>query len=486
MKAMKRLAGLLAALAMLAAPTGAAAADGVYVASTSVDRIGEGLKSSIDVKVDFDLSKATINDCQGVYIETLILTGGKPSSRFTGKGSAEATDTVKLGRVYIINKTLSMLLRRAGKVQPDYLVLDKDAGYNVSNSMALTPANAEGVVCVRTGTYTVNRRNLDLVLDDASMPLQELRRYSFKYQKPKVVLHYVEPAAQKVRMSMTDTIYFEENKSALDNNYLGNRAGLKELRAMLAKGPESIRVTAHMPPVAGESAARALCEARNKAMIAYIKKYFAQANPESDVVSPDWATLEAWVKNSSIAGKDSMLTFFRQTPVEGRYAKFRHQFPAQCSFMDNFLYQRLNFVEVTIGYMGDGMTDGSKIEAIYDDPDKRKDLSALDLYNLARYYKVKNDTKRQLDVIVYSGERFKNDPQCQINAANAYMARGDYERAWKSLEKAGDSADAEYARGVFSVLTEDYATALDYYQKAADKGLAMAREELGKLKTYLE
>ena len=45
------------------------------------------------------------------------------------------------------------------------------------------------------------------------------------------------------------------------------------------------------------------------------------------------------------------------------------------------------------------------------------------------------------------------------------------------LSKAGDSAEAEYSRGVLAVMNKDYTNAVDFFRKAAEKGLEVAAEQ---------
>lgn len=54
-----------------------------------------------------------------------------------------------------------------------------------------------------------------------------------------------------------------------------------------------------------------------------------------------------------------------------------------------------------------------------------------------------------------------------INAANAAMQQGAYDNAARYLDKAGDGADAIYARGILEALQGNYKAARQLLQQAA-------------------
>ena len=64
-----------------------------------------------------------------------------------------------------------------------------------------------------------------------------------------------------------------------------------------------------------------------------------------------------------------------------------------------------------------------------------------------------------------------------LNVANATMAGGNLQAAERYLSKAGDSVEAEYARGVFYALSEDYEKARDYFAKSSES-IPQAKEAL--------
>lgn len=81
---------------------------------------------------------------------------------------------------------------------------------------------------------------------------------------------------------------------------------------------------------------------------------------------------------------------------------------------------------------------------------------------------------------------FPEDKVANLNAAYIAIEREDKVSAEKYLQKAGDSAEADNARGCLAVLKEDYQGAKTYFAKAAAAGLKGAQENLDKILKYLQ
>ena len=76
---------------------------------------------------------------------------------------------------------------------------------------------------------------------------------------------------------------------------------------------------------------------------------------------------------------------------------------------------------------------------------------------------------------------FPDDEVANLNAANAAIRRDDFAAARKYLDKAGNSAEAVYARGALAVRERDYKTARRYLEMARDMGVSLAVTTLNEL-----
>ena len=73
---------------------------------------------------------------------------------------------------------------------------------------------------------------------------------------------------------------------------------------------------------------------------------------------------------------------------------------------------------------------------------------------------------------------YPDDEAANLNAASAALKRGDVDKAAGLLEKAGDSVEAENARGILATWRGEMGKAREYFRKAgalseASKNLEM-------------
>ena len=110
-------------------------------------------------------------------------------------------------------------------------------------------------------------------------------------------------------------------------------------------------------------------------------------------------------------------------------------------------------------------------------------LSLQEMYLVAQTYpKGSAEFNNVFDIAV---RMFPEDKLANLNAASAAIERGDKVSAEKYLLKAGDSAEANNARGCLAAMKEDYQTAKQYFEKAVAGGLKEAQENLDKVNQAL-
>ena len=109
-------------------------------------------------------------------------------------------------------------------------------------------------------------------------------------------------------------------------------------------------------------------------------------------------------------------------------------------------------------------------------------LSLDEFYLLAQTY---DEGSEELDELFEIAVRmYPNDEVANLNAANSAMSKGDYERALRYLERAGDGAEVQYARGALEVLREDYQAAMPYLEEAKRMGIAEAETTINAIQDY--
>ena len=99
------------------------------------------------------------------------------------------------------------------------------------------------------------------------------------------------------------------------------------------------------------------------------------------------------------------------------------------------------------------------------------------------YERGSEEYKHAYDVAV---AMFPNDETANVNAAYVALDGGDLGRAERYLKRAGNTPQAENARGALEVLRGNFDKARPHFQKAADAGLKEAVENLRELKRRLQ
>jgi tetratricopeptide (TPR) repeat protein len=150
----------------------------------------------------------------------------------------------------------------------------------------------------------------------------------------------------------------------------------------------------------------------------------------------------------------------------------------------NFLlkncYPALRHSDYTIEYTIRHYTSPREIEEIMNTAPQK--LSLDEFYLLAQTY---DEGSEELDELFEIAVRmYPNDEVANLNAANSAMSKGDYERALRYLERAGDGAEVQYARGALEVLREDYQAAMPYLEEAKRMGIAEAETTINAIQDY--
>ena len=73
---------------------------------------------------------------------------------------------------------------------------------------------------------------------------------------------------------------------------------------------------------------------------------------------------------------------------------------------------------------------------------------------------------------------YPEDRIANLNAANVAMQRKDFKSAAGFIERAGDSPEAVYAKGVYEALQGNYTEAGKHFRKAETLGIKEAADAL--------
>lgn len=103
-------------------------------------------------------------------------------------------------------------------------------------------------------------------------------------------------------------------------------------------------------------------------------------------------------------------------------------------------------------------------------------MSLNQMFRVARLYP--EGSQQFNDIIDIARKYYPEDPVTNTNAAIAAMQKGDYEAAKALLDKAGNSPEAENARGVMATRNGDFEAALKHFDAAGNLPEAIKNKAL--------
>ena len=220
-----------------------------------------------------------------------------------------------------------------------------------------------------------------------------------------------------------------------------------------------------------------MAKGRTASLKAYVEDiyHFGEGFIDTSFEPENWEGLEAYVESSALPHRNEILAAIRSDREPDNKEWFiKSNWPDDYRYLLDNCYPRLRRSDYIIEYEIRSYTTPEEIEAImFTAPQK---LSLEEFYVLAESYEQGSEAYNE--VWETAIRMYPTDPVANLNAANTAMIKGDYDRAMRNLDKAGDSAEALYGRGVLEVLREDFDAARPYLLEAERMGITKAREVL--------
>lgn len=206
--------------------------------------------------------------------------------------------------------------------------------------------------------------------------------------------------------------------------------------------------------------------------------HFADNIIQTDYEPEDWAGLRRFVEQSNIDHRTEILAMIdSDMEPDAKEAKIKRTYPQEYRFMLQNFYPALRHTDYRIDYNIRKFNEEEEIMRIMAEQPQK--LSLNEFYLVAGKYEP--GTEEFTDVFETAVRMFPSDEIANLNAANAAIRRDDFSVARKYLDKAGDSAEAVYARGALAVREGDLETARQYLNKAKEMGLEKAGQTLNEL-----
>lgn len=299
-------------------------------------------------------------------------------------------------------------------------------------------------------------------------------------------LAYISPQAEtrKARaLSGEAYLDFPVNKTVIYPEYRRNTAELAKIRATIdtIRTDKDFSITrislkGYASPEGRYAANVRLSEGRTDALKDYLMgEYGFEASLfRTNAGAENWAGLRKYVAQSGLADKEAILAIIdSEEEPDAKEQRIRREHAASYRILLQDCYPALRRTDYTVDYVIRGFNVEEAKEVIKTRP---QNLSLQEMFAVAQTYQPGSEEFNHVfDVAV---RLYPADPIANLNAANALLERKEAAQALKFLDKAGDTPQADNARGVAMILLERYDEAERYLHRAAQAGVSEASENL--------
>ena len=303
-------------------------------------------------------------------------------------------------------------------------------------------------------------------------------------------LVFVQPKAEVTKSrSLSGSAYidFPVNKTEIYPDYRRNTVELGKIKGTIdsVRNDKDVTITSvwlkgYASPESPYDHNKSLAIGRTAALKKHIGQlyHFANGIIQTDYEPEDWAGLRRYVEQSTISHRAEILKLIDgDREPDAKEWILKSTYPEEYKFLLQNCYPALRHTDYRIDYTIRTFSDAEEIARIMKkEPQK---LSLNEFYVVAG--KCEPGTSEFTEVFETAVRMFPDDKVANLNAANAAIRRDDYATAHKYLAKAGDSAEAVYARGALAVREKDYDAARRYLSQALQMGLQQAAVTLEEL-----
>lgn len=314
--------------------------------------------------------------------------------------------------------------------------------------------------------------------DKGVAELSELARYKNVVYEPTLVYQAVVAGEVKTReLSGRAYVDFPVNLTEIFPDYRRNSIELAKIIATIDSVRNDKDITVTSISIKGFASPEGpydnnirLAKGRTEALKGYVNalyrfpKDFIKTSYEPE----DWEGLLEYVQNSNIENREGILAIINSDLApDPKNTKIQTTYPAQYRFLLQTVYPGLRHSDYRIEYNIRSFSDPVEIrEILRTQPQK---LSLGEMYMAVQG--LEPGTEEYNEIFETAVRMFPNEPAANLNAANAALQRGDKVSAARYLQKAGDSAEAVYARGVLAAMNGDFASGISLVEQAMKQGL---------------
>lgn len=300
-------------------------------------------------------------------------------------------------------------------------------------------------------------------------------------------LVYIRPEAERVKtreLSGTAYIDFAMSKMNIDPALRNNSEEIAKItnsidvvKADADATITSITIKGYASPESSYANNTRLAKGRTESLKSYVEALY---DFDSDIFitdyePEDWAGLERFVEASTLKNRDNILAIIRsESEPDHKEWVLKSSYPQEYAHLFANCYPALRHSDYAITYTLRHYSDPVEIAKIMATAPQK--LSLDEFYILAQTYE---SGSTELNELWETAVRmYPEDEIANLNAANSAIDKGDFKRAERYLDKAGDRAEVDYARGCIEILQGNYEASLPHLQKAIEGGIEEAAPAL--------
>ena len=434
--------------------------EGIRITHPSIVRNG----SAMQVEMGIEFPDLKVKSTEATVLTPMIVNG---------------IDTLKLPSVSIYGRT-SWYMSNRNRRMP----LGGNEGVVLRDDKALQPIDYTQRVryaeWMNGAELIVERTDYGCAGCSQGRRVSELGRYKNVVYEPTFIYQAAVAEAAKTReLSGRAYVDFPVNRTEIHPDYRRNRIELAKIIGTIdsVKNDRDITVTSitikgFASPEGSYANNTRLAKGRTEALKSYVQRLyrFDAGFIRTDYEPEDWAGLREYVAHSGMEHRDEILAIIDDPYLDPdiKDKRIQARYGDEYRFLLTEVYPGLRHSDYRIEYTIRTFSDPAEIrEVLRTAPQK---LSLNEIYLAAQGLEAGSEAYNE--VFETAVRMFPSEAAANLNAANAAMQRGDLVSAARYLERAGESPEATYARGVLAALNKDFETGLRLVEQAVEAGVS--------------
>ena len=452
--------------------------EGIRILHPSIQRSGAAMK----VEMGIEFPDLEVKSTGATVLTPMIVNG---------------IDTLKLPSVSIYGRTSWYMSNRNGRMP-----LGGNEGVVLRDSKRLKPIDYAQQVryaeWMNGAELIVERADYGCAGCSEGTRISELGRYKNVTYVPTFIYQSAVAEAAKTReLSGRAYVDFPVNRTEIQPGYRRNSVELAKIIGTIdsVKNDRDITVTlieikGFASPEGSYANNTRLAKGRTEALKQYVQTlyHFPWDFIRTDYEPEDWAGLREYVAGpNNLMHRDEILSIIDDPylDMDIKDKRIQARYGEDYLFLLRNVYPGLRHSDYRIEYTIRTFSDPTEIRDVLRTAPQK--LSLNEIYLAAQGLEPGSDEYN--DVFETAVRMYPSEPAANLNAANAAMQRGDLVSAARYLERAGDGAEATYARGVLAALNKDYARGIELIERAIASGVSDERgilEHLREAARYAE